>query len=62
MTLRSVKRDDYTTVRYAELVGLRAADLELSLLRVAIGRMPEAARIWKKLDEIKEELDNDLPF
>ncbi len=60
-TLRSVKHDDYTTVRYAELVRLRQRDLELTLLRMAI-RKVLAGEVADMIFEKAKELDNDLPY
>ena len=59
--IRSLKRDDYTTVRFEELLALRAANHRLTLLEQAIA-MTLTPDEKIELDQAMRSIEDDLPF
>ena len=59
--IRSLKRDDYTTVRFEELLALREANHRLTLLEQAIAAtLNPDEKI--ELDQAMRSIEDDLPF
>ena len=59
--IRSLKRDDYTTVRFEELLALREANHRLTLLEQAIAAtLTPDEKI--ELDQAMRSIEDDLPF
>jgi hypothetical protein len=59
--IRNLKRDDYTVVRYEELLALRAANHRLTLLEMAMRRILTQGQ-RDDVERGMKELDDDLPF